>query len=404
MVFFEEPLIFKKILEPYTSLVFGQYFNTALLLIFGLLLAVILYFIPKKYKFRSILAASIIFALMSSTLANLIIFSALVSILFLCSNYNFKFNSIIFWLTEGLLLISNMIIYRIFGHHSLYYSFAAYYTVYRTIHYFVDVSQGSLEKKRFIDYISYLYYFPSFSHAPIERIENLNPEGVTKQHIVLGFKRIIIGIAKYSFLLYVLSRINTIPFSISNFWQWLVLTAYIGAIKLYVLLSGDIDIVIGVSSLMGLRLSENFPKFPYWQPTLTKFWQNWQATIVNWLTAYVYFPLCRNRRHVYLKTMIIIMIIGWGHLFYNFKDFPSMELVMYYTLWGIFLGGALALSKVLEKKKAESEQYLFEKRPNIAKIIYADNIFTKALGIFITFNIIAIGWLSPLYILLKQFT
>ena len=181
-----------------------------------------------------------------------------------------------------------------------------------------------------------------------------------------------------------------------------MLTAYVGAIKLYVLLSGDIDIVIGVSALMGFKVSENFPKFPYMQPTLTKFWQNWQATIVNWLTAYVYFPLCRNRKHVYAKTMIIIMIIGWAHLFYYFKDFPSIEYIMYYTLWGVFLGGTLALSKIWGKKKAESKQIWQQKYPAIAKIIYSENYLTKAMRIFITFNIIAIGWLSPLYILLKQ--
>lgn len=403
MVFFGEPLIFKKILEPYTSLVFGPYFNTAILLIFGILLAVPVYFVPRQHRLRVILAASILFALISSSIANLLIFSALVFILFICSSYNFKFRNVIFWTAEGLLLMSNMIIYRIFGLHSLYYSFAAYYTVYRTIHYFVDVNQGSLEKKKLFDYLGYLYFFPTFSHAPIERAENLNASSVTRDQLIFGLKRIFIGILKYAFLLHVLSKINAVPFSFQNFWQWLVLTAYIGAIKLYVLFSGDVDIVIGIASLMGFKLSENFPKFPYFQPTLTKFWQNWQATIVNWLTAYVYYPLCRNRKNLYLKTMVIIMIIGWAHLFYSFKDFPSIELVMYYTLWGVFLGGALALSKVIEKKKAEKKQYMLESHPKIAKIIYADNIFTKGVGIFITFNIIAVGWLSPLYILIKQF-
>lgn len=403
MVFFDEPSIFKKFLEPYTSLVFGPYFNTALLLIFGILLALLVYFVPKRHRLRTILAASILFALMSSTLANLIIFSALVFILFICSNYHSKFNNIIFWITEGLLLLSNMIVYRIFGYHSLYYSFAAYYTIYRTIHYYVDVRQGSLGKKKFVDYLSYLYFFPTFSHAPIERVENLSANDVTKEQLIFGLKRIILGTLKYAFLLHVLSKINAVPFSFQNFWQWLALTAYVGAIKLYILFSGDVDLVIGIASLMGFRLSENFPKFPYMQPTLTKFWQNWQATIVNWLTAYVYYPLCRNRKNVYLKTMVIIMIIGWAHLFYNFKDFPSIELIMYYTLWGVFLGGALALSKVIEKKKSDKKQYMLDAHPKIAKVIYADNILTRALGVFITFNIIAIGWLSPLYILIKQF-
>ncbi len=402
MLLLQEPSIFRSVLEPYTKLLFGDYFNTGLLLVFGILFALILYTIPKKFKFKAILTASIIFALISSTFANFILFIIIVVILFFCSNYNFRLKNILFWLTEAFLLISTMLVFRIFKYHSAFYSFAAYYTMYRSIHYFVDVKQGSLKKVGIIDYISYLFFFPSFSHGPVERFENLNLENVNKIHVVFGFKRILVGIVKYVLLLYVFSKIPIIPFSFSNFLQWLVYTAYGNAIKLYVLLSGDIDIVIGISSLMGFKISENFPKFPYIQETLTKFWQNWQATIVSWLTAYVYFPLCRNRKYVYLKTMIIIMIIGWAHLFYYFQDFPSTEYILYYTLWGIFLGGTFALSKVIEKKKADSRKSVEAKHPSIAKILYADNIFTKSLNTFITFNIIAIGWLSPLYILLAS--
>lgn len=421
MSYLQEPVIFKKFLEPYISIVFGKYFNTGLLLIFGIIFSLILYFIPKKYKFRAVLAASIVFALISSTIANFALFFLIVIMLFICSNYEFKFKNFIFWLTEAFLLVSNMLFYKIFNFYSAFYSFAAYYTVYRSIHYFVDVRQGSLKKAGFIDYLSYLYYFLSFSHGPVERIENLNPDDVTKDRIKSGFRRILKGLLKYASLLYVISYLEfflislfeytafdynflnwanniaingaaakQIFFSWSHFWEWLVVAAYLGAIKIYMLFSGDIDIVIGVSSLMGFKISENFPKFPYIQTSLTKFWQNWQSTIVNWLTAYVYFPLCRNRRHVYLKTMIIIMIIGWGHLFYNFKDFPSIEIIAYYTLWGVFLGGAFALSKAIERK------------PFVAKIINSDNLLVKVISAFITFNIIAIGWLSPLYIIISN--
>ncbi len=402
MLYFQEPAIFRTILEPYTKLVFGQYFNTGLLLIFGLIFSLLFYFIPKKFKLKVLLTASIIFALISSTIANFALFITILAILFLCSNYDFKFKNILFWITEAFLLISTMLFNRAFKFHSAFYSFAAYYTMYRSIHYFVDVEQGSLKKAKFADYITFLLFFPSFSHGPVERLENLSPETITKEHIFFGFKRIFFGAAKFTFLLYVLSKIPVVSFSAGNFWNWLVYSAYGNAIRLYVLLSGDIDIVIGISSLIGFKISENFPKFPYIQESPTKFWQNWQATIVNWLTAYVYFPLCRNRKYIYLKTMVIIMIIGWAHLFYYFQDFPSIDYILYYTLWGVFLGGTLAASKVIEKKKADSKKSVQEKYPTLSKVVYADNMFTKALNIFITFNIIAIGWLSPLYILITK--
>ena len=402
--------IFKDILEPYTRLIFGDYFNTALLIAFGLIFAVFLYFIPRRFKLKAVLTASIIFLLISSSIGHFLVFFLFVAVLYACSNYSFKLRAMIFWITEAFMLASGMIFYRLFNYYSPFYSFASYYTMFRSIHYFVDVKQESLQKTGFIEYIGYLFYFPSFSHGPVDRIGVMQPQDVTKGHLIFGLKRIFYGIAKYLLLVYALSQIEKVPFSFWDIWRWLFYTAYGNAIQLYVLLSGDIDIVIGISSLMGFGVSENYPRVPYLQPNLTKFWQNWQSTIVSWLTAYVYFPLCRNKKHVYLKTMLIIMIIGWLHLFYlpeilQFKGLNQLiEFILYYTLWGVFLGGALALSKLLEKKKSGSKQGMEQKHPFIAKILYADTIFTKALTTFITFNIIAIGWLSPLYILLRQFT
>ena len=75
---------------------------------------------------------------------------------------------------------------------------------------------------------------------------------------------------------------------------------------------------------------------------------------------------------------------------------------MYYTLWGIFLGGALALSKIIERKKVENKEYLMGSHPLLGRIVYADNVMTKALAVFITFTIIAIGWNSPFYLILTQ--
>ena len=70
---FSEIFDFKSYLKPYASSIFGQYLSTALLLIFGILAALLIYFVPKKYKLKAVLAASIIFVLLSSTIMNFII-------------------------------------------------------------------------------------------------------------------------------------------------------------------------------------------------------------------------------------------------------------------------------------------------------------------------------------------
>ena len=409
MFLFEKPKFFGVFFESYTRYVFGPYSHTSILLVFGLCFALILYFVPQKHKPKAILTAGFLFAGMSAPLFYFLVFFILILLMYLLSNYAFPSRGWIFWTVEVFMLTHPILFNRLFGYYSTFYAFAAYYTAYRSIHYYVDVTQGSLEKCRFIDYISYMFYFPTISHGPIERIENLKIQGIEKQNVAFGVKRILTGISKYLVLVYFLNGIIETPFSFGNFFGWLVFTAYVNAVKFYLLFSGDIDIVIGLSALMGFKVSENFPKFPDLQTNLTKFWQNWQATIVNWLTAYVYFPLCRNRRHVYLKTMLIIMIIGWAHLLYTpeivqFQNVGQFaDFVLYYTLWGIFLGGTLAISKVLNKKKMENRETIIQSHPLLAKMLFSEGRVMNAVNTFITFNIIAIGWLSPLYILIKQF-
>ena len=384
-------------LYKFTYPIFGAYFNTAMLVIFGAVFASLLYLIPKPYKKIAIFLASLSFIILSSPLTNLIVFFLTIIVLFVCSNYKFRLRSIIFWVTEIFLILSTVIIYRVSGVLSAFFSFAAYYTAYRTIQYYVDATQNQTQQVSIFQYLFYILLFPSFSHGPIDRIENLSVGNVERQHILFGLKRILIGTLKFLALLYLFSRIPESAFSFKELYKWVIFTAYIGAIKLYLLFSGDIDIVVGIASLLGIRLSENFPRFPYTRSSLTQFWQNWQTTIVNFLTAYVYFPLCRNKRHIYLKTMLIIMIIGWAHLFYNTNEFPSFGGVLYYTLWGAFLGGTFALSKYLERKASDKKELIKDKYPTIARILYSDSRIIKFFNIWLTFTIIAVGWHSPLY-------
>ncbi|MEK6826106.1 MAG: MBOAT family O-acyltransferase, partial [Nanoarchaeota archaeon] len=298
----------------------------------------------------------------------------LLTIFFVTSNFNFRLRGIIFGIAVAIMLISTPIIYKLFGIYSAFYSIAAYYSAFRVIHYFIDVKQDPSTKNSLISYLSFLLFFPCFSSGPIEKIQNLHPKPLTKEKIFFGLRRALIGIIKLAIYNLILLKISPVDFSLSNIGSWLIFSAYGGAIKLFVLLWGSWDIVIGLSALLGFKVSENFPKIPYLQRNLTQFWLNWQATLVNWIIGYIYFPLCKNRKYVYLKTMFIIMIIGWGHLFFNTKDFPTITLVMYYTLWGIFLGGTFALSKSIGDllNKPETKEWFLSKSKLLHKFFYTE--------------------------------
>ena len=399
---FELKLFLNKLVEIFYFIIPETPYNTRLLFLFGIFAALFLYIVPVRKKSKFILVISVLFILIATSPLHVAIFLAFTIIFYICSHRSFNFKNYIFYFFVGLLLVSNFILVKITGQFSVYFSFAMYFSLYRIIHYYIDSKQDSSLKKSYWEYISFLLFFPTFCHGPIERVQNFKRHKVRKEDIKFAAKRFFYAAIKFMIFAHILLKIEPVKFSFTNLGLWLLLTAYVGAFKLFFLLSSDWDIVLALSRLMGYRLIENFPKTPYLQSNLTRFWRNWHWSLVNWLTGYIYIPLGRNRKYLNLKIVFVLLIIGWGHLFFNSADIPSISLIAFYTLWGVWLGGALALSKVISQKM-ESEKvknYFKIKSIHLFNFIYGDNKLYKALRTFLTFTIIAVGWQSPLYLIL----
>jgi alginate O-acetyltransferase complex protein AlgI len=59
---------------------------------------------------------------------------------------------------------------------------------------------------------------------------------------------------------------------------------------LYCNFSGYIDIVIGIASLLGITLPENFNR-PFFSDSFIGFWNRWHITLSEWLKTYIFNPL-----------------------------------------------------------------------------------------------------------------
>lgn len=68
--------------------------------------------------------------------------------------------------------------------------------------------------------------------------------------------------------------------------------AYAG--QLYMDFSGGMDIVLGISKILGIDLPENFHA-PFFAKTVREFWQRWHITLGLWFKDYVMYPLQRSR-------------------------------------------------------------------------------------------------------------
>ena len=52
--------------------------------------------------------------------------------------------------------------------------------------------------------------------------------------------------------------------------------------------------VIGIASMFGIELDENF-KRPFFAVSITDFWHRWHITLGTWMKDYVFYPVTLSR-------------------------------------------------------------------------------------------------------------
>ena len=65
-------------------------------------------------------------------------------------------------------------------------------------------------------------------------------------------------------------------------------------VQLYADFSGGMDVVIGIASMFGIELDENF-KRPFFSISITDFWHRWHITLGTWMKDYVFYPVTLSR-------------------------------------------------------------------------------------------------------------
>jgi len=111
------------------------------------------------------------------------------------------------------------------------------------------------------------------------------------------------------------------------------------SLQLYGDFSGGMDMVLGVSQMLGLRLSENFDR-PYFSQSVQEFWRRWHITLGAWLRDYVYIPLGGNRKGNFRKVINLIVTFLVSGLWHG----------VHYLLWGFFNGLFAVVGKRLQTR------------------------------------------------------
>lgn len=210
----------------------------------------------------------------------------------------------------------------------------SYYTL-QVISYLVDVYKEKYDyEKNLLNYSLFIMYIPHLFIGPITRYNEMKEQLVAKRKITLeniynGGIRVLFGLAKKLIIAgrvsIVISTITANTEIYNGAYAFFAMLLY--SIQLYTDFSGGIDIVIGISKMLGINLSENFDS-PYYAQSIKEFWRRWHISLSTWLKDYIYIPLGGNRcsklRHI-LNVIITFFVSGLWH-------------GVNYILWGIIHG------------------------------------------------------------------
>ncbi len=210
------------------------------------------------------------------------------------------------------------------------------YMLPKLIHYVVERMRGGIKIADPLSAAVYFLFFPTWRMGPIERYPEFKEtlDTATTNHlkandIAYGFWRIGLGAAKSALFFAFFEQFTAGTYF--NDYQtktpfMLLLGMFGGVFAVYLDFGGYADWSIGVSRLLGIRLSENFVR-PFSSPNLGIWWRKWHITLARWVRDYIYIPLGGSRRgNVYLNYMIAFGAVGvWHHLSWHFLVWGALQ-------------------------------------------------------------------------------
>ena len=200
----------------------------------------------------------------------------------------------------------------------------SFYT-FQTLSYSFDVYRRRIKPTRnFINFGTYVAYFPQLVAGPIERAQRLLPqiESLNRPHpvgarLTDALTLILEGLFKKVVLADGVAGVANEVFAAPGTYSWVgnIIGIVAFAIQIYGDFSGYTDIARGVSQLFGIDLVVNFRQ-PYLSRNITEFWRRWHISLSDWLRDYLYIPLGGNRGtnlQTYRNLMITMLLGGLWH-------------------------------------------------------------------------------------------
>ncbi len=173
----------------------------------------------------------------------------------------------------------------------------SYYT-FMCVGYIVDVYRGKYQPDKNLLHVAlYTSYFPQLVQGPFSRYNELGaelsvPHGFDGSAFSESMLRVAWGYFKKLVLADRVAIVLKVLFQNPDEYQgaYVFAAVILYSIRIYGDFTGGIDITIGLSEALGIKLKENFVR-PYFSKSIAEYWRRWHITLGEWFREYLFYPL-----------------------------------------------------------------------------------------------------------------
>lgn len=257
------------------------------------------------------------------------------------------------------------------------------YITFKVMQILVEIKDNMIKEVNFIDYLSFMIFFPTLSSGPIDRsrrfikdIEKTISKTEYLDNLGKGIEYILQGLV-YKIILsqLIFDKINIISeatYTTEN----LTIYMYLYGFYLFFDFAGYSLMAVGVSKIFGIDTPMNFNK-PFLAKDMKDFWNRWHMSLSYWFRDFVFSRLvfAMFKKKIFkssLTTAMVAYIVNmtlmgvWHGI--NFS----------YLLYGLYHGIILAITEYFQKTK------FYKNNKNKKWFEYS--------SIFITFNLVMFGF------------
>ncbi|MCM1252468.1 MAG: MBOAT family protein [Clostridium sp.] len=195
---------------------------------------------------------------------------------------------------------------------------------FQQLSFIIDRALGRAEHYSFINYLTFVTFFPQLVAGPIVLYKEMIPQfedtanrKFNAQNFSQGIILFVLGLSKKVLLADVFAlAVNygfAQTFSLDTPSTILVILSY--TFEIYFDFSGYSDMAMGLGRMFNIILPVNFNS-PYRACCVKELWQRWHMTLSRFFITYVYIPLGGSRKgkaRTIINTIIIFFLSGLWH-------------------------------------------------------------------------------------------